>query len=123
KAQATTAARYLIAVSKQSDVPNGDANTNGSWRMWAVDSQLNNAFSDYPSWGVNGDAVFVTANYFGSNGFAGTSMRIFPKAQFAQNPTIRTLQFTEVQNIPAGGQQAQTLTASGDVLNLGELEC
>ena len=98
---ATQEAYLCIAVSDDSD-------PNGIWHTYRTDAVLNVNGStywwDYPGFGYDADAYYVTSNLFGLNtsGFGGTGFRIFHKApllsgQPAVFSTLRDASASSVQ--------------------------
>ncbi len=94
---------YLLAVSD-------DANPNGTWAKYAIDSTLNgqnstNNWSDYPGFGVDAQAVYITANMFSrsTGAFRYVKVRILDKQELIS--FAATLNWTDIWNItdPDGG--------------------
>ncbi|MCW5933028.1 MAG: hypothetical protein KIT45_01850 [Fimbriimonadia bacterium] len=99
---------YLVAVSDDSD-------PNGVWTKWAIDSTVNgstatNTWSDYPGFGYDQQAIYISANMFSrsTSGFQYVKLRILPKEQMLNGSS--TLTWTDIPSITtASGGAAFTI--------------
>lgn len=110
--QDPTISKLLIAVSD-------DGDPNGNWFKYRIEAALtvgsNTYWMDYPSLGVNKDALVVCGNMFamsGSNGFAGVEFVVMTKAPMLTGgaPTVTVLRDENA----GSGQCAQMADAVTD---------
>ena len=88
---------FLVAVSD-------DANPQGTWKKWAIDSTVNGTqatgnWSDWARLGVDKDAIVVTANMYSRTGdvFQYSKIRCFKKADLTSFSS--TLHYTDFWNV------------------------
>lgn len=88
---------YLIAVT-QTDDPTQ------VWRKFLSETTANSSWSDYPGFGFDDNALYITANYFNNNTgqFAFAGLRVYPKAQFLGVLPPQTLAFTQTLDLREG---------------------
>ena len=94
---------YLLAVSD-------DADPNGTWMKYALDSTLNGGsssgtWSDYPGLGACSDAIYITANMFSQSvsAYQYVKLRIIEKQKLLDfDPTITWSDIWDI-NDPGGG--------------------
>jgi hypothetical protein len=91
-----------------------DSNTNGTWYKYAFDATLNNGtptmhWADYPGIGVDGVALYLTANMydFGLGGYQGGKIRIINLADVEAGRNVTWFDFSGLQN--ADGSLASTI--------------
>ncbi len=103
RGDAVNSSRILVAVSDHSD-------PNGAWYFLSIDSKLNisgtDYWADYPSLGVDEEAIYITNNMFtfGGGAYGGTRLWIINKTPLY---TGGAGTFT-VRNPFAGGGAATT---------------
>ncbi|MCK6485091.1 MAG: hypothetical protein HUU22_01010 [Phycisphaerae bacterium] len=89
--------RFLIAASTTSNPSNPDA----AWLKFASTSTVSGAWSDYPGFGIDDNAIYVTGNWFNSASGqpVGSHIRIYDKNQFLGFTPPNQLVFTDNLNV------------------------
>lgn len=95
---------YFLAVT------NTD-NPTGEWTLFRSDSTVSSSWSDYPGFGVDANAIYVTANYFSTQtqAFTFAAVRVYGKAQFLNARPGQQLTFVESINVRQGNDQTGRL--------------
>ncbi|MFO0972544.1 MAG: putative Ig domain-containing protein [Phycisphaerae bacterium] len=90
---AQTKSWWMLAVSTSDQIGNGTT----AWRKWALDPTVASpgAFADYPGFGFNADAVFISSNMF--TAVERVDVAVIPKAQLLVATPTPT--FTQLRNI------------------------
>jgi len=115
---AQTKSWWMLAVSTTDNI----TDSTSTWRKWAFDPTVAhaNSFADYPGFGFDSNAVYVTSNMFNSSGtaFLGVDLAVFPKAQLlVATPTPTFTQLVNVTTSSGGGAftiQPAHMYGSGD---------
>jgi hypothetical protein len=95
---------WMLAVSTSSQITSSTV-----WHKWALDPTIADPglFADYPGFGFDGDAIYVTSNMFSAS-FAHVDMAVIPKAQLLITTPSPT--FTQLTGITtATGSNAFTI--------------
>jgi len=80
--------RFMVAVSDGDNycvAVTQNADPTGAWNVYAIPTDVNGAFFDYPHAGVGDEAIYVGANMFGAN-FEGRVWAIDKNAMYAGQP-------------------------------------
>lgn len=104
---------FLFGVSRSSEPANA---LDESWRLFANNSQINGAWSDYPGFAVDQNSVYVTGNWFSGTTFQydASHIRVFAKPQFllTSQGTIELAFVDNLEVTDTNGVQASTIMPS-----------
>jgi len=104
---------WMLAISDSSSITSSTV-----WTKWALDPTIAapGFFADYPGFGFDGNAIYITSNMFGST--VRVDMAVIPKAQLiAGTATVSFTQLTDIRqsnNVRAFTIQPAHMFGTGD---------
>lgn len=117
----TQANDFLLAVSTSS-------NPAGAWKGFRIPSDPDNGFfADFPTLGMDSNAVYIAGDYYSANVPKGSGMLSIPKADLvAATPTIANMTWYGVMNYTNRGEVLQPAicfdgSVNGSVISISDI--